>query len=430
MPLADLEELLLDCRTPSSKALLKEAISCIHNKAYRAAIISCWNALLFDYVHKLNELRVHGDANAKIVLDQFDSYIDSNNLSALLKFEKDFLEKATYEFQFITLSEKGDLARIYEDRNNCSHVSVIEGYQPFMPSEELCRLHVRNAINLFIKHPPTQGKKALDRIISDIENSTFPFVAEDAQKLLEYGPLKRPKDSLFKDVVKYNLKNIFSHDYKPNHLVALQALSLMNKGLFYEQIQDKINSFIQEIADNAILKNSWLFVKAIPGTLRYIEDAGKIKMKGIFAVQFDEDIFECLAIAHSIDEFQEDVQRLIQNSTIRLNGFQYCTLVRLRSKEYLLELSIQRLHKSNSFDMANTTINNWILPVISYFNDEHIRNILKSASSNSQVNSAHSLDRLLDAIRNKYSEKIEIIERMFEADDIDGRFSWIIHSGE
>ena len=65
----DLDELVLKCRNKNAKALVTEAVTCYKAGAYRSAIVSSWNAVVYDFVAKLRELELTGDANAHTRLD-------------------------------------------------------------------------------------------------------------------------------------------------------------------------------------------------------------------------------------------------------------------------------------------------------------------------------------------------------------------------
>lgn len=63
--LADLDELVLRCKSAAAKAYINEATSCYFAGAYRSAIVATWIAVVYDFVDKLKDLELAGDANAK-----------------------------------------------------------------------------------------------------------------------------------------------------------------------------------------------------------------------------------------------------------------------------------------------------------------------------------------------------------------------------
>ena len=92
--LTDLDELLLRCRAPQSKAFLAEAIACYRAGAYRSAIISTWTAVVFDLIGKFKELALTGDAEALRTVDEIEKMYLTDNITAALSFERNVLQQA------------------------------------------------------------------------------------------------------------------------------------------------------------------------------------------------------------------------------------------------------------------------------------------------------------------------------------------------
>jgi hypothetical protein len=60
----DLDELIVRCRDKFSRKFIQEAVSCYRAGAYRSCIVATWNAVVFDFLHKLRELELLGDSEA------------------------------------------------------------------------------------------------------------------------------------------------------------------------------------------------------------------------------------------------------------------------------------------------------------------------------------------------------------------------------
>lgn len=52
----DLDELIVRCKDKQAKKFIQEAVACYRVGAYRSCIVSIWNAVVFDFLHKLREL--------------------------------------------------------------------------------------------------------------------------------------------------------------------------------------------------------------------------------------------------------------------------------------------------------------------------------------------------------------------------------------
>jgi hypothetical protein len=125
--LADLDELVLRCRSDSAKAYISEAIDAYRSSAYRAAIVTSWIAVVLDLLEKFKELATAGDQNAKAKIAEFEGFQDRlqrNDMSAIelaLRFERQVLEVARDEFELLDGQEFVDLDRLREDRNRSAH---------------------------------------------------------------------------------------------------------------------------------------------------------------------------------------------------------------------------------------------------------------------------------------------------------------------
>jgi len=53
----DLDELIVLCRDKSAKKFIQEAVDCYRAGAYRSCIVSTWNAVVFDFIHKKQTLQ-------------------------------------------------------------------------------------------------------------------------------------------------------------------------------------------------------------------------------------------------------------------------------------------------------------------------------------------------------------------------------------
>ena len=78
------------------------------------------------------------------------------------------------KYEFISPIERKDLERLHEDRSLCAHPSMHSMGEPFHPTPELARCHLRNAITHLLQHPPVQGKAALQHIWDTIKSEYFP----------------------------------------------------------------------------------------------------------------------------------------------------------------------------------------------------------------------------------------------------------------
>jgi hypothetical protein len=100
--LTELDELVHLCRDDQAKQHIAEAIACYEAGAFRSCIVATWLAIVFNFIHKLRELDLAGDAQAKVRLTELETIRANNDLQASLEFERELLNRAKDEFELIS----------------------------------------------------------------------------------------------------------------------------------------------------------------------------------------------------------------------------------------------------------------------------------------------------------------------------------------
>ncbi|BBH46881.1 hypothetical protein [Pseudomonas sp. KU43P] len=248
--LNDLDELILSCEDPRSRQYIEEAVTCYKAGAYRSSVVACWIAVAFDLVDKIRELSATGDKQAQNEISRFEAIQKAHNLPGALAFEKELPLMAKDKFELISHIEYLDIARLVEDRNRCAHPSHVADNQVFSASAELARLHIVNSVNSILSKPASQGKAALERVLSDINSKFFPNNFEDVVTLFEAGPLKRPRGALYNNLLTVLLKTAFSgtdHAKFSKCVLALSAIKAMHPNLWDQFFPATANKIIEHV---------------------------------------------------------------------------------------------------------------------------------------------------------------------------------------
>lgn len=212
--LADLDELVLLCRDAKAREYIREAVACYKAGAFRAGIVAAWIAVVFDILHKLEELELTGDKSAKAKLEAFAKIVagGEGKLKEALEFERGILSMAATDFELMTPQEVVDLQRLQQDRNRCAHPNMQSVGSPYAPSAELARTHIRNAVDILLSREPVQGKAAFDRIDAEVASAYFPTDASAALQHFKTGPLARARDSLVRNLLVAFIKAFLNDD--------------------------------------------------------------------------------------------------------------------------------------------------------------------------------------------------------------------------
>lgn len=316
----DLDELIVRCRDKQAKKFIKEAVACYKAGAYRSCIVATWNAVVFDFLHKLRELELLGDKEASQLLEQFEKLRTEKKLKELWQFESDIPKKALKPFELLSIVEMSDIERLFEDRSRCAHPSMTSLEEPFEATAELARYHLRSAVTHLLERPPVQGRAARERIFEDIKSEYFPTEPELAIKYFQKSPLARARLSLIRDIIVGLTVNLLTENLpeeeRKRQFSAIHAISSMYPEKTREILNDKLsNIIISKVSDD-----NWDKVIIYLGkvnTWDYLTESCQIK--GVSFINklklFDEDIWldktvnsdtlDMLIFANQIDFLKE-----------------------------------------------------------------------------------------------------------------------------
>ena len=254
----DLDELILRCRDKLSRKFIQEAVSCYRVGAFRSCIVSTWNAVVFDFLHKLRELELLGDGQAAKLLEKFENLRSSGKqFKELWQFESDIPEMALTKFELISNIEKSDIERLFDDRSRCAHPSMTSLEEPFEATAELARYHLRSAVTHLLARPPVQGRAACERIFTDIASEYFPIDPELAIKHFQKSPLARARFVLIKEIVIGLTKSLLLDDRlddeRARQLSALNAVSTM----YHQETTEILDTQLSEIIISRVTDENW-----------------------------------------------------------------------------------------------------------------------------------------------------------------------------
>lgn len=253
----DLDELVAVCRDKLAKKFIQEAVACYRAGAYRSCIVATWNAVVFDFLHKMRELELLGDAEASSLLQKFEKLSSEKKVRELWQFEQEIPKWSLEKFELISHPEKPHIERLFEDRSLCAHPSMASLEEPFEAPAELARCHLRSAVTYLLQRPPVQGRAARDRIFQDIRSENFPKDPESATQYFQKGLLARARPSLIKDVVLGLTVSLLTEelpeDERTRQLSALNGIS----SLYSQQTREILNEKLSDIILGKVTDANW-----------------------------------------------------------------------------------------------------------------------------------------------------------------------------
>jgi hypothetical protein len=415
-PLEDLDELTLRCRNHKARMYIGEAVASYRAGAFRSAIVATWIAVCFDVIEKLRELALAGDKEAENSVKELDAMQRDNDLTRSLKFERDHLELAIKKFELLSPLEFIDLERIQNDRNRCAHPSLTSDNQAYSPSAELARLHLHSAVTHLLQHPPVQGKYALERIINEINSDYFPSIPADARIAFGSGPLRRPRESLVRNLTIVLIKSLLQD--KPNYsrrkriAAALNALSQMHPAPVTTALTDHLSKLFRLISDQDL---EWeiVFLEHVPDTWQFLDPDVCQRLRNYVKVLPPAN-FDCLEFLLRFEPLQTQARHRTSHATKKelSESFLFDLPKEIADRYIAIYLG------SNTFDDANAWAKSMI-PYVGDFSSDQVRQLLLEGPQNQNIRKSFQLGSLVSALRNAKKLPVDDFELLLRSNDLD-----------
>lgn len=373
--LYDLDELVLKCKNIEAQSYINEALICYKNRAYRASIVNLWIAIVYDFIRKIELLAANDVSKAKEFYRKFKSVHDRLHTESIYKdvldFEKTVLDKVK-ELQLIDAYQYEDLSRLYNDRNRCAHPSFNQEKEPYQPSAEQVRLHLRNCIEYVLSRDLVQGKIATDLFERYVYSRELPNEFNALEKLfknLEFHLI--PKNTLveiIQDVVfnKLNPNNLDFYKFHQNLILSLKVLLKLRE----EDVKPKLSVFLEKIiriSKEHEKRNAFILALSFPSLLDFSQEKNQLFKNEINSIISDDyNILnnELYKLCACNSEFSEKLIEKIKKST-EDELFEFARLYQQNDfyniEENILtalkEATISQYQKQKNFYYANKVAN-------------------------------------------------------------------------
>lgn len=415
--LSDLEALALTCRAEESKDYITESLLCYKSGAFRASIVTCWIAVVFDLIDKIRELSISGDPIAKDLETRYETYmsqIEEGNpqgIKSALEFERSLLETCRNKLQFFDTHQYLDLERLLNDRHRCAHPSFQRVGIPYQPSAEQARLHLRNAITHVLSQPPVQGKAAIAELKATVSSAYFPSRTEAAVQQLKQSSLKKATGTLVRNFIDALIFGFISPSdplyRKQQALSAVRAIEEMYPEETETRLRKNLNNIFQKIPDKDFVLFTVIAVRCNSGWL-VLNDTAKEKTRQFVSSGPINEILPGLQYFIELPEMREIAEQRISGLSLEEleQGISQHNLG-VHSKECVLKL----LSQVRSWDQANRIFNGLAIPLIDVFSAADVERIIRMPSENgADIAGAFSYGEFIKMIRGK---------GLFEAENLD-----------
>jgi hypothetical protein len=388
----------MTCAPPRRASRISSRTSASYKaSALRSCIIATWLSVVFDVLHKLRELELSGDKQAKAKLEEFEAIRGGgeSKLKEALEFERAILTSAEVEFELLTPVERQDLDRLQEDRNRCAHPSMQSKEEPYQPSAELARTHLRNAVEYLLSREPVQGKAAFDRLVSEIKSRYFPTVVAEARQHFDAGPLRRARKPLVRALVigisKSLLRDSNPPDERARQLAAIGAILEMHRPAAEEVVTHDLPPIMAGVA----AEDLWKLI-AFCGAIPLAWDSGGSATQAT-CTRYLETVDDqaarpkAVAAAFRIPSLREKAkERLNQLTTSELGD----AIAEQPVKEFVA-LAISKFGEAGGFRQTESLMERLIVPLTPILEAADISEIVTHATNNGQIWDASGVPEML-----------------------------------
>jgi hypothetical protein len=392
--LSDLDALVLRCRGAAARSYIAEAVGCYKAGSFRASIVATWTAVVYDFLDKLRELELAGDAKAKRLLEKFEGARQSSNWKASLEFERDLLETARTEFELISPVEATDLERLEADRNRCAHPSMSSSHEPYRATAELSRTHIKNAVIYFLEHPPVQGKAAFDRLATDIQSEYFPSETKQAVDVFRSGPLARARLPLVRGLLIALSKELLQKGWndrdRARRFAALTAIVEMYRAEGEKVLGEILPDLMLRVPDEKYYRVIF-YMANVKMSWDLAGEAARIKAREYIENGDEEGEKRFLHHSVRIPALRERAKERMAGAVLET----FAKVLRVDPSPDYVDIALKRFELANGFREAERIFQVLILSLANVLKIPDLERIVAAFVSNRQITFAMGIPSLL-----------------------------------
>jgi hypothetical protein len=376
---------------------MEEALLCFRSRAYRAAIVSVWVAVVYDIIAKVRVLAAENEPVANEHIKKLDNAIATKNKEEMTAIEKRILETARDAFQFINYLEFEDLEKLQEDRHRCAHPAFISDTLLFNPSPEAVRAHIVHAVTYLLAHHPVSGKAAIEKAVKFIASLLFPKNQADVDKVMDLKYLNRPRstfpasltDVLVKGLVRRDVPILLGHEGAV--LMALKATAHRHPDAYERKAQETLRKLVLS-GDAPLLMNILSFLGAEPRAWEWLDEAAKLQLSNlaenyVFGGGHDGEMLDALAIA--------PLRQTIMTKLKGLEPDERFALLSANPRAELLDEAVELFVTSPNFRDAEPRGRFVLLEMGHLLSEDQVRRCLQAVPTNYEIRAARATHDIL-----------------------------------
>jgi hypothetical protein len=338
-----------------------------------------WVAIVFDLIHKIKEMDLHGDTQANEELKKIEKFTKEHLVKESQLFENSLIDLLQKKFELISAQEAIDIQRLYDDRNRCAHPSMTDGTEVFKPSKETARYHLTRASEIVLSQPPRQGKKAIEIAENDINSTMTTDELNVIKNYLRGNLLHRSKESLERNWLRVCIKNIVKHNKRHKWPNTLEAnIQLVN--IPPSDVVETLNTLLYGI-DEERIPYVFIVLSIIEDLWEKLNITDKTKLSAFIDQVADKELVWGLQYAEKVPQLSERVFNKL--AVIKHDLLIHCFPQKPTNK--ILDLIADRYEKSSNYAEACDIAKGLFFDRMHAYSKEQQERILLSGLLNKQV---------------------------------------------
>ena len=431
--LTDLDELVEKINKPHVKDCVNESLIAYRAGAYKASIATIWVAVCIDIIEKIKDLHDQGDKEATQLVNTYDlnneaklSDKDEENIKKKLGFEQSILDIALKDFEFISLYEYKQLARLREDRNLAVHPSFQKDGKHIEQSPENVRNHLINSCNSLFTVQNPQSKKSIDELVDLIKSNNFPTKQQDVDHILRpklektKGPnIRSLLIQLLKIILNKNEENKYNLNSKELSRIcsAIELIYNDKEHISKKVIEEKIPKLLDQIVKTEKIKRLFILTIKLKFLNKYIKEKGintmlLEKIKSLSGNDITQ--YQVLEYAMHYDNEKEFIKRIDE-----LEFLERINVMKENPNKCFKDQVVEIFINSSSFRRSeeNAEI---LLKYIDLLDDKDMQKIIqKGVIKNDQIYGASKMEDLIQKLCESFShdKKYNLFNKILEENE-------------
>jgi hypothetical protein len=329
-----------------------------------------------------------------------------------LEYERQILSTCKDKLQFFDQRQYLDLERLKEDRHQCAHPSFQRAGQPYIPSAEQARLHLRNAIVHVLSQPPVQGKAAISELKVLVASNYFPTKIDLAVAQLRASSLNGGTEALIKGFIDALIFGFFEKGdalfFKQQVVSALNACQVIYPAISEPKLRKQLNKIVRNIPDE-MLQGAIFMVASTENAWALLEDPARNKFVEYLRRAPGSEVIKVLNPLSKLADLRSEILN-------RVNKLTYSELATAISEhrlgEFAKHASLNFVFSVRSWAQANDVINRLIVPIFETLDKSDIERIIRAPTE-------HASDLLGATAYETFIQRVRLGD-MFTEEELNG----------